>query len=209
MTALGGRLVFQLRQEDLLAVVGEQLAGEGAFEDFLRDGDDDAARALAVESRVRKDDRVAVGIEQLDTVDELQVRTVDGDLLAALDLVAGLLGEAGNEGLADREQLRGFRLLGGCADDDLAAVCSDACRRIDADHVVADKLEVGDFDTVREFDLRDVLEAGTIDGHRLVGHDFRREEHLDAQSEILRLDDRIEDVTSRERPHHGDGQTDA
>ena len=206
MTAIGGGLVGQLRHQDLLAVVGKQLAREGALEDFLRDGDDDAARALAVERRVRKDDRVAIRIEQLDAVDELQVGTVDGDLLAAGDLLACLLGEAGDDGLTDGQGQGRFHLLVRRADDDLATFGGDARRSVDPDHVVADNLEIGDDDTVGEDDLRSVAEAGAVDGHRLVGHDLRREEHLDAQSDIRRFDDGIQDVACRDDTRQGKGQ---
>ena len=206
VTTLGSRLVCQLRQEDLLAVVGEQLTREGAFEDFLRDGDDDAARALAVECCVGEDNRVAVRVEQFDAVDELQVRTVDGELLAARDFLAGLLGEAGHVGRTEGQGQGGLDFVVACADDDLATVFGDARRRVDADHVVADDLEVGDAHTVGEDDLLGVRETGTIDGHRLVGHDLRREEHLDAQSDIRRFDNRIQDVACRDDPRQGEGQ---
>ena len=101
VSAVRSGLVSQFRHEELPAVKGVYLAGEGAFEDFPRESYDDHARSLAVEILVLKDERVAVGIEQFDAADEFQVLAIDGELLTALDALAFLLGIAGNGGGAE------------------------------------------------------------------------------------------------------------
>ena len=98
VTALSSRLVVQFRHEELFAVVGVNLTHVGAFEHFLGDRDDDGALTLAVESEFIDDHRVAVGIKQFDLFDELQVLTINGQLLAAGDLLAFQLGETGHDG---------------------------------------------------------------------------------------------------------------
>ena len=205
MAAVGGRRVGEFRERNLLAVEGEELTRPGAFENLLGDGDDDGARTLAVEVLVIEDERIAVRIQQLAAADELEVRTEDGQLLAAADFLAVLLGEAGHDGMAEGELLAGFRLVIRAADDQLAAAGRDAGRGGHADHAVADMLDRGDGDAGREHDLFHVGHAGAADGHRLAGHDLRREEHLDAQPGFGLIVD-LCGVTCREHAHEGDGQ---
>ena len=56
-----------------------------------------------------------------------------------------------------------------------------------------------------EHDLADIAKTGTVDDYRLVRHDLRREERLDAQSGRVRIDDFL-GGTCRERAQKGDGQ---
>ena len=206
MAAVGGRRVGKFRERNLLAVEGVEHAGPGSLEDvLLGDGDDDLARTLAVKVLVLEEVRVAVGIQQLDTADEFEVLAVDGQLLATTDFLAVLLGEAGDDGMAEGQVLLGFRLVVRAADDQFAAGGSDAGRGGHADHAVADMLDRGDAYAGREHDLFDVAQAGAADGHRLAGHDLRREEHLDAQPGFGLIVD-LHGVTCREHPHQGDGQ---
>ena len=205
MAAVGSRLVGQFRQVELPAVEGIQLTHPGTLENLLGDGDDDRARALAVEAFILDDERIAVRVEELGAADELEVLTVDGQLLAAVDFLAVLLGEAGDDGMAEGEVLRGFRLVIRGTDNQLAAGGGDAGRSRHADHAVTHMLDIGDADAGREHDLLDVGHAGAADGHRLTGHDLGREEHLDAQSGLDRLVD-LFGVTCRDQAHEGDGQ---
>ena len=206
VAAVGGGYVVQFRKRNLLAIKGVEFADPGALEDLLGDGDNDGVRALAVEVLVLEDERIAVGIDQFDAGDELQVGTVDGQLLATTDLLAVHLGKARDDGVADGEFLSGFRLLVRSADDDLAG--GDAGRRGHADHSVADMLDVGDGDTAREHDLADIAEAGAVDGHRRSGDDLRREERLDAQGARIRVDDFL-GGTCRQRAQKDNGKQQA
>ena len=205
VSAVAGGLVRQFRQEELTPVVGVHFAHERAVIDFLGNRDDDHTVALAVETEFIDDNRVAVFVEQLDLADELQVLAVDGQLFAAFDLLAFLLGETGHDGLADGQRQTGLRFFIEGPDEDLASRGGDARRRGDPDHIIADNLEIGDADAVGENDLPDAREAGTVDGHRLPGHHLCGEEHLDAQP-FRQLAGRIEDVARREGAHQGHGQ---
>ena len=98
MTTFGARFVGQLREEDFLPVKGMQLGRVGALENLLRKGDDDGARAFAVERLLRDDERLAVRVQDFHITDELQVLAVNGQLLAAGDLLAFLMGIAGDLG---------------------------------------------------------------------------------------------------------------
>ena len=197
------RLVVQLREGNLFPVEGVELADPGSLEDLFREGDDHGARALAVEVLILQDDRVPFIVKQLDGGDELQVRAVDGQQLAAGDIFAVHLGEARDDGVAKGKFLAGLSLLVRRADDELAG--GNAGRRGHADHAVADVLDVRDGDAAREYDLTDVAEAGAVDGHRLVRHDLRREERLDAQGSRVRVDDFL-GGTGRDGAHEGEGQ---
>ena len=185
VSAVGSRFVTQLRQGELPAVVGVQLADEFAVEDvLLRNRDDDGAFPLAVEAGVFDDERIAVRVQEFDLVDEFQVFAVDGQLLAAPDLLAFLLGETGNDSPAEDERQPGLGFLVRGPDEDLAACRGEARRSGNPDHLIADNLEIGHADAVGENDFLDAREAGTVDGHRLSGHHLRGEEHLDAQAEV-------------------------
>ena len=203
-TAAG--LVVELGERNLLAVEGVELADPGAFQNLVRKGDDERVRAFAVEVLVLEDQRIAFVVEQFRTADELEVRAVDGEQFTAGDFLAFLLGEAGDDGMADREVLPGFRLVVRAADDDLAG--GNAGRNSHADHSVADMLDVGDGDTAREHDLADIAEAGAVDGHRRSGDDLRREERLDAQGARIRVDDFL-GGTCRQRAQKGHGKQQA
>ena len=92
MSAVGSRLVGQFRQCYALSVVGKDIAYPCAVIDVsCWYAEDDAAGAFAVELLVGDDVHGRVGIKQLDSVDELQVSTVDGDEVIAVDFLAGLL----------------------------------------------------------------------------------------------------------------------
>ena len=198
------RLVRQFRQREHFPVEGVDLAHESAVEDRgLRNSEDDRARTLAVEILIFKNQGVAIGVKQFDAADELKVLAEDGQLLGAVDLFAILLREAGNDRRSEGEVLFRFRLVVGRDYDELTARSGDARRGDDPDHVVADMLEAGDGDAVGEDDLADFRETGTVDGHRLSGHDLRREEHLDAQSEVRRLVD-LARVAGRQGPYQDD-----
>ena len=183
------RGVGQLRDVERLAVEALHLAGEGSLEGVHRDLVAHGAGALAVEHGLGNDAGVAFGIQQLDAGEELQVLAVDVEDLAELDGLARLLGEAGNDGVADLQRNLGDRLVARGADGERAAVGRDAGRGGDADHLVADELEAGfgDGDAAREHDLGHVREAGAVDGHRLAGDHLGGEEHLDVQPQIGRF----------------------
>ena len=200
----GSIVILEGRHGNLLAVDGIQLACEGVDQDILGNGDHDGAGALAVEQFVIDKERFAVLVHEFYAVDELQVLAEDGKLLPAFDALAFLSVIAGNDRFAKGQLLRGLHLFVCGADDELATFGGDARGCIHPDHIVADDLEVGDSHAAGEYDLRHVQEAGTIDGHRLSGDHLRREEHLDAQSEIRGFDDRIQDVACREGAHQGD-----
>ena len=188
VTSVGSRDVGEFRQGEHLAVNGVDVTDEGAVEDgLLRDGDGDQAGPLAVEVLILEDERIPVGIKQFHTADEFQVRTEDGELLSAVDLIAVLLGAAGDDGVSDGQRYAGFDFFFIRADLDGTAFGLDAGRGVHADHVIADMLEAGDADPVREHDLLHVLEPGAVDGHRLSGDDLRGEERLDVQSDIGRF----------------------
>ena len=187
VSAFGTRLVLELRQQEFLAVEGTEFTHIGTVEDFSREGDHEIALTLAVEAFVRKDHRIAIRVGQFGLADELQVRTVDGDLLTALDGLAGLQGITGDAGgtQGQRQTGIGFAFLGD--DLDHTTLGGDAGRSDDADHLVADDLEVRDADTVRELDRAGGRETVAVDGHRLAGDHLGREEHLDAEPGLLRL----------------------
>ena len=205
MATVGSRLVIQFGQRNLLAVKGVQFTDPRSLENLLGDGDDDGARSLAVEILVLEDERVAVRVDQFGAADELEVRTIDGQLLAAVDLFAVLLGEARDHGVTEREVLCGLRFVITGADDQFTAVGGDAGRSRHPDHAVADMLDIGDTHAIGEHDLADIRETGAVDGHRLAGHHLRREEHLDAQAGGVRVDDFFRG-TCRERAHQDHGQ---
>ena len=94
MAAAGRLLIGEFRKVDFLPVKGVKLAHPGPFENLPRDGNDDQARALAVEILILENQRIAVRIDQFRAADELQVRAIDGQLLPALNLFAILFGEA-------------------------------------------------------------------------------------------------------------------
>ena len=148
---------------------------------------------------------MAVRIEQFGPADELQVRTVNGQLFSALDLFAGVLGEAGDDGVAQGQGHAGLCLFVGGADDEVAAAGGDARGSLDPDHVFADDLEIGDGDAVGEDDLANVGESGSVDGHGLSGDHLRRGEYLDAQSDVCGQV-LLHAETARERSHQDDGQ---
>ena len=198
-------LVIQLGQVDLFPVIGEELTDPGPFENLLRDVQDHGTRALAVEDVVLEDKRVAVRVEQLGAADELEVRAEDGQLLTAGEFFAVHLGETGNDRVTDGHVLLGLRLVIRGADDELAAGGGNARGRGQADHAVADMLDVGDADPAGEHDLADVRHAGSVHGHRLAGHDLRREEHLDAQAGGVQLVDFLGSTCCGEA-QEGDGQ---
>ena len=184
---IGGGLVSELGEGNLLPVVGEQHAHEGAVQDvLLGDADNHRAGSLAVEILFVQDVFHAVGVQQLDAVDEFQVCTEDGELFTALDFFSLLFGKTGNHGLSQSERLGGFRLLAGGADNQFAAAGSNAGRGRNADHFIADQLEVGHAHAVRENDFLHGGEVGAVDGHRLSGDHLGREEHLDAQPDVGR-----------------------
>ena len=191
MAAFGARFVLELRQQEFLAVEGTEFTHIGAVEDFLREGDHQVALALAVEALVREDHRVAIRVGNLGFADELQVGTVDGNLLAALDGLAGLMGVAGDAGGTQGQRQAGEELALLGDDLDHATLGGDAGRSDDTDHLVGDDLEVSDTDTVREFDRAGGRKTVSVDGHRLAGDHLGREEHLDAGPGLLRLLERI------------------
>ena len=205
VTAIGRLPVREFRQEELLAVKGEDLARPGPFEYLSRDGDDDRTRALAVEEFVLDDQRIAVRVEQFGPADELQVLAVDGQLLAAFDLVAVRLGVARDNGVSEGDRNFVLRLLVGRADDQLAAAGGDARRSGHPDHPVADMLDGADGDAVGEDDLTDVAEAGAAQGHRLAGDHLGRKHRLDGQGPGIRVFDFL-GVAGREHAREGDGQ---
>ena len=206
VTAFGAGLVLQFRNQDFPSVIGVQLGYVSAFEDLLRQRDDDIVRSLAVESFLRDDERIAIRVQNFKTADELQVLTVNGQLFAAGNLLAFLLGETGYDSRTQGQVLGGLCGIIGRIDDEFTACSGDAVRSGDADHVIADNLEIGDFDISRENDFAGTQEAGSVDGHRLAGDHLGREEHLDAQPEIFHAVVRIQDVAGREGPHQDDGQ---
>ena len=199
------RLVVQLRQQNLLSVKGVELADPGPLENLFRDGDNHRVRALAVELLVLEDQWITFGVNQFGPADELEVGTENGQLLATRDVLALLLGETGNDGIAQGERYPGLRLLGSGPDNQLTAFGGDAGRGDDADHPAADLLEVGDSDVTREHDLRYVRKTGAVDGHRLPGDDLGRKEHLDVQPEVGRFVDLL-GVAGRQRAEQDDGQ---
>ena len=205
VAAIGRLPVREFRQEELLAVKGEDLARPGPFEDLSRDGDDDRTRALAVEEFVLDDQRIAVRVEQFGPADELQVLAVDGQLLAAFDLLAVRLGVARDNGVSEGDRNFVLRLLVGRADDQLAAAGGDARRGGHPDHPVADMLDGADGDAVGEDDLPDVAEAGAAQGHRLAGDHLGRKHRLDGQGPGIRVFDFL-GVAGREHAREGDGQ---
>ena len=85
VSAFGTRFVRELRQQEFLAVEGTKFSHIIAVEDFLGDGYHESVLALSVEVLVRENHRIAICVRQLDLADELQVRTVDLDLLTTLD----------------------------------------------------------------------------------------------------------------------------
>ena len=211
VSSLGGRRIFQFREREYLSVDRAEVTHEGPFEDaLLRDGDDDRTGALAVEILILQDERIPVGILQFDTADELEVLAEDGELLTTADLFAVLLGKTGNGRLSEGQRDAGFHDLAVLvADFEHAAFGSDAGGSDDADHLVADEFEARGLDAAGEFDLGDIREAGTVDGHRLPGHHLGGEEHLDAQAEIGRLHGFL-DVAGREqaaRQDDGEGNS--
>ena len=207
MSAFGARFVLELRQQEFLAVEGKQLGHISAVEDFLRKGDHDFVFALAIETLVLETHGISFRVRQLDCTDELQVRTIDLDLLATLDGRACLKRIAGNAGGAKGQRQAGDGLAVLCDDLDHATVGGDAGRSGHADHVIADNFEIGDTDAIRELDRASAGEAGTIDGHRLAGDHLGREEHLDAQPGFRRLLKRfLQKVAGREAAHQGNCQ---
>ena len=71
--------------------------------------------------------------------------------------------------------------------NNLTTVGGDARWCVDPDHVVADDLEISHFSATREFYFCHTIKTGTIDGHRLVGDDLRREERFNTQSDVGRF----------------------
>ena len=184
---VGTWLVSEFRHLDGLAVVCMQQADEGALEDILtRKTEHQVAGALAIEILMFQKLWLTLGIQQLNAVDELQVRAVDGDQLAARSRLTGLLGEARHVRMTHRQRKPRLCLSVGSPHDDLTAVGCYAGRGVHTDHVVTHNLEVGRLHAPRELYLSDVGKTGTIDGHRLVGDNLHREESLDAQSHVGR-----------------------
>ena len=125
-------------------------------------------------------------IQELHTVDKLQVRTIDRDQLTARGSLAGLFREARHVRMAYSQRQARLSLTVSSAHDDLTAVGSHTGRSVHTDHVVTDNLEIGRLHATGELYLRHVGKTRAVDGHRLVGNHLRREEHLDAQSHVSR-----------------------
>ena len=208
VAAVGRGLVGQGGHVELLLVHGEDLTGKGAFVDGLPgDGHFHFTGPLAVETGVADYQRVPVGVHQLDGRDELQVGTVDGEDFSTLDLCPLSLGIAGYDSVAQRKRCAGFGLVGGGANDDLAAFGSDAGGGFHADHLSAHVLEAGNAHGAREDNLGNIGKAVTVDGHRLSGYHLGGEEGLDAQSQVGRGGVLLLD-TGREGTHQKEGQND-
>ena len=208
MAAVGGGGIGELGKFELQAVEGIELAPPGAVEDLRGNVEDDSTRSLAIEGLVLDDERVAVRVDEFHPADELEVLAEDGQLLAPSDLFAVLLGEAGDDGMAEGQVLLGFRLVVRRTDDQFAAGGGDARGSRHAQHVIADMLETGDGHPVGKDDFTDLRHAAAIDGHRLSGDDLRREESLDGQSGLGGAVV-LYGITCHEHAREGNGQHDS
>ena len=131
--------------------------------------------------------RHGVGIEQLHAIDELEVGAEDGDELAAGGPFAGLLGESRHDGISEGERQARLGGIAVGAHDNLSALGGNAGGGVDANHIIAYKLEVGDLQAAGKFNLFDIVETRAVDGDWQVGDNLRGEEHLDAQAYVGRL----------------------
>ena len=95
VTLVGSGLVSQLGQCNPLSVEGMQITYEGTLVDVLQGHvEDEVGGTLTIEVLVVDHLGNGVGIKQLYSIDELEVGTIDRDLLAARGCLARLLGEA-------------------------------------------------------------------------------------------------------------------
>ena len=72
----------------------------------------------------------------------------------------------------------------GAAHNNLATFLGNARWCVNPNHVIADNFKIGHFYATWEFYFCSVIEPRTINGNRLVGDNFRREERFNAKSNI-------------------------
>ena len=154
---------------------------------LLRKTNRDLVGALAIEVLMVDELWNAICIKQLNTIDELQVRTEHIDQFTTCGFFTRLFRVSCYIGMSKSKRHMRLSLVIGCAHNNLTTISSNARWCVDSDHVVADNLEIGHFLATGEFNFSHTIKSGTIDGHGLVGDYLRREESLDAQAYVSRL----------------------
>ena len=188
MTFISTWFVSQFWHQDALSVVGMKDTHKGTFVDVLfRKTNRDLVSALAIELLMIDDLWNAICIKQLNTIDELQVRTEHIDQFTTCGFFTRLFRVTCYIGMSKSKRHMRLSLVIGCAHNNLTTISSNARWCVDSDHVVADNLEISHFLATGEFNFSHTIKSGTIDGHGLVGDYLRREESLDAQAYVSRL----------------------
>ena len=205
VSAIGCRLEVELVDVERLAVDRGDLTGDGCllFRHLLGKGDDDGAGALAVELGILDQlDGSSVRAEEFNSGDELQVFTVDGELVTAVDDLVLLLGETFDHGFANRQFNRGFSLVVVCLDDKLTGC--NAVGHNHAEHIVRYFREVGNGLILREYNLGNVVEAGAVDCNLQAGDDLCGEHGFDSQTDLFRSVDILREAGCNCKTHQSD-----